>query len=396
MRLGWGNGDAVRGSSAAALLLCVTMGVGSLALWTTAAVAADDDDDGGLTSSWSDRMSESIKNSIGKATKAVGIGKPPGPAPKEAPSGCPTIEILDGTQVQRVMTPGVTGNEGLRYQYSLHDVGRECSVAAGRVSVKVGASGRVLLGPVGAAGRFDVPIRVVVFSDADQRPVESKLFRVPATIGGGRASVPFEFVSDMISVPVAAGRTAADYSIKVGIDAGKGDGAPRATAKAGAAPSEKGSGGGEPVGDGGRFTRPARVPQCARRLMSPMPCSTRRSARPPPASPFRTTSAAAVAASAAEALTWARACVSAVAILASAWAVRRRTKSDNRFSASPAISSASARACSTIAIASFSASRRLPSKEASRAAASCRNRSASASSPLMRWPRASSVAPIRE
>ena len=131
------------------------------------------------------------------------------------------------------MSPGATGNEGLRYQYSLHDVGRECSISGGRIGVKVGANGRVLLGPVGAAGHFDVPIRVVVFSDADQKPVESKLFRVPATVGGGQASVPFEFVSDMINVPVAAGRTAADYSIKVGIDAGKGgDRAPSASAKA--------------------------------------------------------------------------------------------------------------------------------------------------------------------
>ena len=233
MRVGRDNRGAVARSKSAALLLCVTMAAGTAALWTPVAHAADADDDGGLSQNWSDRMSDSIKNTIGKATKAVGLGKPPGPAPKEAPSGCPTIEILDGTEVSRVMTPGVTGNEGLRYQYSLHDVGRECSISGGHVAVKVGANGRVLLGPVGAAGHFDVPLRVVIFSDADQKPVLSKLFRVPATIASGQASVPLAFVSEMIDVPVAAGRTAADYSIKVGIDAGKGDGAPAAAAKGG-------------------------------------------------------------------------------------------------------------------------------------------------------------------
>ena len=231
MRMGGWNGGTGRRS--AAWLLCVTVSAGAGALSTSAAHAAsDEDDDGGLSSGWTDRMSDSIKNTIGKATSKIGIGRPAGPAPKEAPSGCPTIGILDGTQVQRVMAPGATGNEGLRYQYSLHDVGRECSLSSGRIGVKVGANGRVLLGPVGAAGRFDVPLRVVVFSDADQKPVQSKLFRVPATVAGGQSSVPFEFVSEMIDVPVAAGRTAADYSIKVGIDAGKDDGTPTAGIKA--------------------------------------------------------------------------------------------------------------------------------------------------------------------
>ncbi len=234
MRVMKSERDMVVGSRSAVLVLCVMMAAGAATLLAPAARAADtDDDDGGLSSNWSDRLSDSIKSTIGKATSKIGIGKPPGPAPKEAPSGCPTIEILDGTQVQRVMTSGATGNEGLRYQYSLNDVGRECSITGGRISVKVGANGRVLLGPVGAAGHFEVPLRVVVFSDADQKPVQSKLFHVPTNVAGGQESVSFAFVSDRIDVPVAAGRTAGDYSIKVGIDAGKGDGAPAAVAKGG-------------------------------------------------------------------------------------------------------------------------------------------------------------------
>ncbi len=234
MRVSKSGGETVTMSKSSTLLLCVTLAAGAAALSAQAAHAAEaEDDDGGLSSSWSDRMSDSIKNTIGKATSKIGIGKPPGPAPREAPSGCPTIEILDGTQVQRVMAPGATGNAGLRYQYSLNDVGRECSISGTRVSVKVGANGRVLLGPVGTPGHFEVPLRVVVFSDADQKPVQSKLFRVPASVGSGQDSVSFAFVSDMIDVPMAAGRTAGEYSIKVGIDAGKGDGAPAAVAKGG-------------------------------------------------------------------------------------------------------------------------------------------------------------------
>jgi hypothetical protein len=101
----------------------------------------------------------------------------------------------------------------------LMNVGRECSISADRVTIKVAADGRVLLGPAGTAGRFDVPIRVAVFSEAQQKAVESKLFRVPVAVGAGQASVPFDFVSEPITVAIPQGRSR-DYSIKIGFDAG--------------------------------------------------------------------------------------------------------------------------------------------------------------------------------
>jgi hypothetical protein len=204
------------GSGIVLLAMLATAGV---TMWPAMASADDDD---GLSQSWSDKLSDGLKNTIGGATKAMGMGKPAGPPPKESPSGCPTIAILDGTEVQRVMAPGTTGNAGLKYQYSLYNVGRECSLSGGRMSVKIGADGRVLLGPAGTPSRFDVPIRVVVYSEVTQKPVESRLFRVPVTMGGGQASVPFQFVSDNINVTIAGGSVATDYSIKVGIDGAKG------------------------------------------------------------------------------------------------------------------------------------------------------------------------------
>ena len=193
-----------------------------------ASVQAADDEDYGLNPSWSDKLSASMKEQIGKAEKVIGVGRPTGPAPLENPSGCPSIAILNGTEAQRIMAPGATGNQGLRYQYSLYNVARECTMAAGRMSVKVGAGGRVLLGPAGAAGQFDVPIRVVVFSEIDHKPVESKLFRVSTSVGAGQAGAPFQFVSDSVVVPIAAGRTGDDYSIKVGIDGKTGANGPPA------------------------------------------------------------------------------------------------------------------------------------------------------------------------
>lgn len=192
------------------------------------ATPSDDDDE---PSSWTERIGDSVKGTFEGVGKRVGLGnKPEGPPPVEAPSGCPTIAIVDGTVSSRVMAAGASGNQGVRYQISLGEVGRQCSISGGRVGIKVAASGRVLLGPAGSAGRFDVPIRVVVFSEAQQKPVVSKLYKVPASLGARQASTPFQFVSDDIVVPTS-GRASSEYSIKVGIDAGKGGGDAVATGK---------------------------------------------------------------------------------------------------------------------------------------------------------------------
>ena len=207
-----------------------SLGVALTLASASAAWAADDDEDI-LNPGWSDRVGKSIKDGMESAGKKIGLGKPTPPPPAESPSGCPTIGILDGTQSQRVMAAGGTDNQGVRYQYSLFNVGRECSMAGGRVALKVGADGRVLLGPAGAPGHFDIPIRVVVYNELTQKPIESKLYRVSASVPAGQSGAPFQFVSDSLVVPLAAGGSGRDYSIKVGFDA-KGTDAAR-PAKAG-------------------------------------------------------------------------------------------------------------------------------------------------------------------
>ena len=199
-----------------------TLLLGVLVATLLAAVPARADDDDDDSPSWTDKIGDSIKNTFSGAGKAVGLGgKPEGPPPIESPSGCPTIAILDGTAGQRVMAPGATGNQGVRHQFSIATVGRQCSISGGRVSIKVAATGRVLLGPAGSAGTFDVPIRVVVFNELQQKPATSKLYKVPASVGAGLEGAAFDFVSDDIVVPTS-GNASTEYSIKVGIDLGKG------------------------------------------------------------------------------------------------------------------------------------------------------------------------------
>lgn len=191
-----------------------------------ATARAGDDDDDESSGSWTDRIGDSIKGTFESAGKAVGMGpRQEGPPPNESPSGCPPIAVLDGTVGHRVLAPGATGNQGVRYQFSILKVGRQCSIGAGRVSLKIAASGRLLLGPAGSPGTFSVPLRVVVFNEAQQKPAVSKLYSVPATVPAGQSAAPFEFVSDDVTVPLS-GDAEREYSIKVGIDpAGAGGGA---------------------------------------------------------------------------------------------------------------------------------------------------------------------------
>ncbi len=218
--LGQGLGSATREegrSSGRTGRRALAMGLAALAMLASTGIQAADDDDGSLEGDWSQKFTDKMKDSFGSAASKIGLGRPPGPPPAEAPSGCPTISLLPGTEVQRVMAPGQSDNQGVRYQYSLFTVGRECALSGGRVTLRIGANGRVLLGPAGAAGRFDIPIRVAVFDELQHKVVESRLFKIAATIPAGQSGAPFAFVSDAMTLSIASGRSR-DYSIKVGID----------------------------------------------------------------------------------------------------------------------------------------------------------------------------------
>jgi hypothetical protein len=199
-----------------------------LPLGAAHAADADDDDDGTGGGGWFDGIGKSIAGGMTNMKKKMGLDKPPGPPPPESPSGCPAIEVLDGTGAQRVMANAEAGNEGLRYQYSIADVARECHVNGNQVTIKVGVTGRVLLGPSGAPGGFKVPIRIAVVDERDQKPALSKLYQIDASIPAGQTATPYVLVADQLVLPLGEGRTAKDYGIKVGIDGVKADKAEKA------------------------------------------------------------------------------------------------------------------------------------------------------------------------
>jgi hypothetical protein len=143
----------------------------------------------------------------------------PAPAPARTADvtklDCPEIEVLGGAAALRV---GGQENATVRYQYSMGDVARECSVDNGQINIKVGVEGRVLLGPAGGPGSFQVPVRIAIRREADQTAAVSKAYHIPASIAPGESQAKFSMVSDVMQVPYLRPRADDDYTIVVGFD----------------------------------------------------------------------------------------------------------------------------------------------------------------------------------
>jgi hypothetical protein len=143
----------------------------------------------------------------------------PSPTPPrakaEAKIDCPEVEVLGGAAAMRV---GGQENASVRYQYSMAEVARECLVENGQINIKVGVEGRVLLGPAGGPGSFQIPVRIAIRREADQRPAVSKVYRIAAAIPAGESQTTFNMVSDTLQVPYLRPRADDDYTIVVGFD----------------------------------------------------------------------------------------------------------------------------------------------------------------------------------
>ncbi|WP_157961998.1 hypothetical protein [Acuticoccus kandeliae] len=126
-----------------------------------------------------------------------------------APVVCPSVRVLQDTEVIR-RDDGSEKPEGLRWQASIVRTARECERGTGEaVTVRVGASGRIVTGPKGAPQVVELPLRVAVREG--ETVTYSRVHNVRVTMSG--ASQSWAFVDGPI--PVADPRSA---QIVVGFD----------------------------------------------------------------------------------------------------------------------------------------------------------------------------------
>jgi hypothetical protein len=133
---------------------------------------------------------------------ALGIFAPIQP-PASAPSGpppavavrCNTVDVRQGTETLRTFNAGGAANEqALRWQVSVSQTARECRSFEREVYYRIGIQGRVVLGPAGQPGTFQVPLRVVL--TRGDTVVSSRLFRIAVTVPAGETSASFTHVGE--------------------------------------------------------------------------------------------------------------------------------------------------------------------------------------------------------
>jgi hypothetical protein len=158
-------------------------------------------------------------------------GKPatnPSEKPKVLPVAsqdinCPEVDIADNGAALRVGGPD---NPSVRYQFNIGDTARECDPAGpGQASLKIGVAGEVVIGPAGAAGTFNAPLKITVTRASDNTPVFSQTYKVEATTDGVTAGA-FRLVTDPINLPMSTLQLADVYSITVGFEGGTGGPSP--------------------------------------------------------------------------------------------------------------------------------------------------------------------------
>jgi hypothetical protein len=154
------------------------------------------------------------------------IRRQPEPAPGEkqaavasiAETTCPPVDVRAGASTLTV-PPGGSDAFSLRYQGSIGELARECNVSAGIMRMKVGISGRVLVGPAGGPGQLDVPLRYAVVKEGPEpKTVISKFSKFQVTIPEGQPNVIFTHVDSDIAFPMPPDLDIEAYVVYVGFD----------------------------------------------------------------------------------------------------------------------------------------------------------------------------------
>jgi hypothetical protein len=133
---------------------------------------------------------------------------------------CPSVTVRSGAATLAASSDAETTATNLRYQVGISTTARECRMSApNMVSVKVGVQGRVILGPQGAPGTFNVPIRyAVVYDGVPQRTITTRLERISVTVPPDDSNVLFSHVAEGIEFPMPRPAEIDSYVVYIGFD----------------------------------------------------------------------------------------------------------------------------------------------------------------------------------
>ena len=108
---------------------------------------------------------------------------------------------------------------GLRYQVTIGRTARECLVRGNMLTIRIGMEGRIILGPAGAPGQVEIPIRYALVQEGPEpKMITTKLHRVPVVIPPGQGNLSFTHVEEDLTVPMPPTSELDVYVIYIGFD----------------------------------------------------------------------------------------------------------------------------------------------------------------------------------
>lgn len=135
----------------------------------------------------------------------------------EVSASCPRVTVLSRDNHVTIYEPGRAG-DGLfvMHRGELTRTARECKIEGGRVTVKYGFSGRVLLGPKGRDGTVQLPV-MVALTDAKKAPLKSENMRIESAVTVDKPIGYFSVVRT-VSFDMPIGSRPGEFELVVGFD----------------------------------------------------------------------------------------------------------------------------------------------------------------------------------
>lgn len=150
---------------------------------------------------------------LSAAKQDGGAGAPMG----EVSAGCPRLTVSPHGGHLTIYEAGRAGDGlAIMHRGEITKTARECQIEPGRVTVRYGFSGRVLLGPRGHAGTVRLPVNVSV-TDAKRARITADTVAVDATVAVDNPIAYFSTVRT-ITFDIPEGTRPGEFEVFVGFD----------------------------------------------------------------------------------------------------------------------------------------------------------------------------------
>jgi hypothetical protein len=145
-----------------------------------------------------------------------GDGSAPAAISSDA-GGCPRFVVGQRDNNLTIYEAGRVGDGlAILHRGEITKTGRECQVEPGKVVVRYGFAGRVLLGPKGKSGNIKLPVTITV-TDSKREKIATDSVKIDVDIAVDKPIGYFSAVK-AITIPIPEGSRPGEFEILVGFD----------------------------------------------------------------------------------------------------------------------------------------------------------------------------------